>query len=114
MPSKATEINETVNAPEQLEATTEPLNTSQVHSEGTQDAEAQAKQYIYFKESSGNQYAINKSSGACGLGQALPCSKLPCELSDYNCQDVWFTNYMKNRYGSWTNAMQFHKVNGWW
>lgn len=72
------------------------------------------KEYIYCKESRGNPAAINQSSGACGIGQAYPCSKMNCSLSDYNCQDKFFTDYMLNRYGSWTNAEQFHRANKWW
>lgn len=77
-------------------------------------SEQEAKQYIYYKESTNNQYAINKNSGACGLGQALPCSKMGCDLSDYQCQDNWFTNYCLQRYGSWAAAMNWHKQNNWW
>lgn len=53
---------------------------------------------------------------ACGIGQALPCGKLTsaCNLSDYNCQDEWFTNYAINRYGSWSNAKVFWLNNKWW
>lgn len=69
--------------------------------------EAEAKAFIYFKESTNNPKAINASSGACGLGQALPCSKLPCSLDDRACQDEWFTNYMKGRYGSWSAAKAY-------
>lgn len=78
------------------------------------NSEQESKQFIYFKESSNNQYAINKESGACGLGQALPCSKMNCKLSDYVCQDNWFTNYMVNRYGTWNKAKQFWINNNWW
>lgn len=74
----------------------------------------QAKAFIYSHESGNNPGAINEGSGACGLGQALPCSKLPCSLSDYACQDAWFTNYMLQRYGSWANAVSFWQANRWW
>lgn len=73
-----------------------------------------AKLFIYSHESGNNPGAINRSSGACGLGQALPCSKMPCSLSDYACQDVFFTGYMQQRYGSWDNAMAFWQLRGWW
>lgn len=74
-----------------------------------------AKMFIYARESGNNPGAINASSGACGLGQALPCSKLPCSLSDYVCQDNWFTNnYMIPRYGSWDNAKAFWLSHSWW
>jgi len=73
------------------------------------------KMFIYFKESGNNPNSINESSGACGLGQALPCSKMPCSLGDYACQDNWFTNnYMIPRYGTWENAKTFWLNHGWW
>ncbi len=74
----------------------------------------EAKAFIYQKESGNRTDAINPGSGACGLGQALPCSKLPCSLSDYACQDAWFTNYAMQRYGSWENARAFWQANKWW
>lgn len=73
-----------------------------------------AKMFIYMKESGNRTNAINASSGACGLGQALPCSKMPCSLSDYACQDAFFTKYMQNRYGSWENAKAFWLAHRWW
>lgn len=73
-----------------------------------------AKAFIYQHESGNRTDAINPSSGACGLGQALPCSKMPCSLSDYACQDNFFTNYMKSRYGTWENAVAFWKSHKWW
>lgn len=38
--------------------------------------------YIVSRESSWNPLAVNKSSGACSLVQALPCSKLGANWSD--------------------------------
>lgn len=71
------------------------------------DPEQEAKAFIYQKESSNRTDAINPTSGACGIGQAWPCSKLPCTLQDYTCQDEYFTAYMQNRYGSWQAAKAF-------
>lgn len=73
-----------------------------------------AKACIYQKESGNNPGAINKSSGACGLGQAWPCSKMKCSLTDYACQDAYFTNYAVNRYGSWGKAWAFWQQKHWW
>ena len=73
-----------------------------------------AKSCVYFHESGGRTDAINASSGACGLGQALPCNKLPCSLSDYACQDSFFTRYALTRYGSWENACAYWQKNHWW
>jgi hypothetical protein len=72
-----------------------------------------AVEYIGFKESSWNPTAIN-SIGACGLFQALPCSKLKCELSNVDCQVRWATKYATTRYGSWHQAYAFWKANNWW
>lgn len=82
-----------------------------------------SKSFIYHHESGNNPGAI-ASNGACGLGQALPCSKLPCSLSDYACQDKWFTSYMLSRYGTWEHAVEMWKSRasyysgdwhgGWW
>lgn len=77
-------------------------------------APSDAKMFIYMKESGNNPNAINKSSGACGLAQALPCSKMNCALGDYACQDAWATRYMQSRYGTWENAKAFWLANHWW
>jgi len=76
--------------------------------------EYSAKMFIYYRESKNNPSSVNQSSGACGLGQALPCSKMPCSLSDYACQDKFFTGYMQNRYGTWEKAKAFWLSNNWW
>jgi len=73
-----------------------------------------AKAYIYDHESGNNPGAINAGSGACGLGQALPCSKMGCGLADYACQDAYFDNYAIQRYGSWSAAAAFWQVHRWW
>ena len=75
-----------------------------------------AKSCIYQKESGNNPSSINRSSGACGLGQAWPCSKLrlSCSLTDYECQDAFFTKYAVDRYGSWDNAWSFWQLHNWW
>ena len=48
--------------------------------------------------------AINPSSGACGIPQSLPCSKMGCSLNDPVCQLRWMSQYISARYGSWANA----------
>lgn len=84
-----------------------------------------AKMFIYQHESDNVPCKINggaidcnydKNELACGLGQALPCSKLTdvCKLSDYACQDAFFTDYMKGRYGTWENAKSFWVAHRWW
>jgi len=69
---------------------------------------------LIAKESGFNPLAINKTSGACGLVQALPCQKLPCELKDIKCQLNWQKGYIAQRYGTIENAYKFHTVNNWY
>lgn len=69
--------------------------------------------YIISHESSGNPFAVN-SIGACGLFQALPCSKLGCDLANIQCQIDWGRNYAISRYGSTYAAYVFWVNNHWW
>ncbi|MEV4667245.1 transglycosylase SLT domain-containing protein [Microbacterium sp. LWO12-1.2] len=70
--------------------------------------------YIVSRESGWNPNATNSSSGACGLVQALPCSKVPG--NGYNPVDNlrWATGYAVGRYGSWAGAYSFWINNHWW
>lgn len=70
------------------------------------NSQIDAKMFIYQHESGNDPTRVN-GIGACGLGQALPCSKMHCALNDYGCQDEFFTNYMRTRYGTWENAKAF-------
>lgn len=67
-------------------------------------------------ESSFNPSAINPTSGACGLPQASPCSKMDCPL-DYEgveCQLDWIENYVLERYGSIEKALYHHDIVNWY
>lgn len=59
------------------------------------------------KESGWNPRAINRSSGACGLAQALPCSKLGANWADPVHALKWQYDYVKSRYGSYARAKAF-------
>lgn len=58
-------------------------------------------------ESGWNPYSVNSSSGACGIGQALPCSKMSCEKWDYECQVNWTADYVEDRYENPIKALAF-------
>lgn len=63
------------------------------------------------REASFNPHVIN-SIGACGLPQALPCSKMKCELTDIKCQLDWQKEYVSDRYGTITKALDHsYKLN---
>ena len=68
---------------------------------------------LIFRESGFHNMSVN-SIGACGLGQALPCSKMACELSDVPCQLEWVKNYVVRRYGTIEEALAFHDQKGWY
>lgn len=73
--------------------------------------------YILDHESGSNPYAINPNSGACGIPQALPCSKLLSvigSLDNISGQLDWMVSYIADRYGTPTKAMQFHQLNHWY
>lgn len=70
------------------------------------------------RESSWNPMAENKSSGAYGLFQALPASKMASEGNDYRTnyktQIKWGCKYIKNRYGTPTKAWNFWQQHHWY
>ena len=70
--------------------------------------------FMVQKESSWNPNAVNLSSGACGLAQALPCSKIPGQWNDPVNALNWMNNYVNGRYGGWANAYSFWQVNRWY
>lgn len=70
--------------------------------------------YIVSKESGWNPNATNRSSGACGLVQALPCSKVPGNGYDPVDNLRWANGYATGRYGSWAGAYNFWTRNHWW
>ena len=67
---------------------------------------------LIARESHCNPMALNASSGACGIPQALPCSKLG--TNDPVAQIKWMQGYVFARYGSWANALAFHYANNWY
>lgn len=70
--------------------------------------------YIVSKESGWNPNARNRSSGACGLAQALPCSKVGPNWNDPVVSLKWQYNYVKSRYGGYQGAYNFWLRNRWY
>ncbi|WP_344527512.1 transglycosylase SLT domain-containing protein [Streptomyces albiaxialis] len=73
---------------------------------------------IVDHESSWNYRATNASSGAYGLVQALPGSKMASAGADWRTnpatQIKWGLNYMNDRYGSPCGAWDFWQANNWY
>ncbi|MFE5617478.1 transglycosylase SLT domain-containing protein [Streptomyces sp. NPDC056524] len=105
------------------------LGTTASASAAPGDAKAIAKQIvpasqfasfskIVEHESGWNPSATNSSSGAYGLVQALPASKMSSAGSDWKTnpatQIKWGLDYMNDRYGSPNGAWAFWQANGWY
>jgi hypothetical protein len=81
-----------------------------------------ALQTLWTKESSWNNHANNSSSGAYGIPQALPYTKMPKAAwpesaggtSDATAQIQWGLSYIKGRYGNPSKALAFHLQNNWY
>ncbi|MCX4663593.1 lytic transglycosylase domain-containing protein [Streptomyces uncialis] len=73
---------------------------------------------IITRESNWDVTAQNSSSGAYGLVQALPGTKMATHGSDWRTnpetQIKWGLDYMEDRYGSPVGAWNFWKSNGWY
>lgn len=111
-------------APKQAEPTPPPV---QPHSDkhdlmraaGIPEKDWSATDYIVSHESSWRHTRWNmQGSGAYGLCQALPASKMASAGEDYMTNPVtqlkWCHQYAQNRYGGWSGALAFWQTNQWW
>jgi hypothetical protein len=73
---------------------------------------------IVTRESSWDVFAINPSSGAYGIGQALPPEKMASHGADWRFNPLtqirWTYDYMNERYGSPDNAWEFWQEHHWY
>jgi uncharacterized protein YabE (DUF348 family) len=74
--------------------------------------------YVVSKESQWRPGVANSYSGAYGLCQALPASKMSSAGADYLTNPItqlkWCSGYAEGRYGSWAGAYESWQVQGWW
>jgi hypothetical protein len=73
---------------------------------------------IISQESGWNVSATNKSSGAYGIPQALPGSKMASAGADWQTnpatQIKWALGYVQSRYGTPCQAWSFKLAHGWY
>jgi hypothetical protein len=73
---------------------------------------------LWNKESHWNERSRNASSGAYGIPQALPASKMSVYGADYLTNPVpqikWGLNYIKGRYKTPCGAWSFWQSHGWY
>lgn len=73
---------------------------------------------IFTRESHWNPLDLNRNSGAYGIPQALPGSKMAWAGADWRTNPVtqvkWGIHYVDGRYGSACGAWAFWQRNGWY
>lgn len=73
---------------------------------------------LWNRESGWNHYAYNASSGAGGIPQALPASKMASAGADwatnYETQINWGLGYISDRYGTPCAAWAHSEANNWY
>lgn len=91
---------------------------SQLGSYGWAADQMQCLVTLWTKESDWKTTATNPSSGAYGVVQSLPAEKMASAGADYRTnfrtQINWGLNYVKERYGSPCDALNFHYANNWY
>ena len=89
-----------------------------VYDYGWTDADFNALVNLWNRESGWQVSNRNRSSGAYGIPQALPASKMASAGSDYltnyKTQINWGLSYIKSRYGSPSKAWSAFKSKGWY
>ncbi len=87
-------------------------------SAGISSSDSTYVDFIITKESEWNYLATNAYSGAYGLCQALPGSKMSSSGSDWatnpETQISWCNSYAQSRYGSWQAAYEFWLEHDYW
>lgn len=90
----------------------------EVINNGWSEEDYQALVNLWNRESGWNYKAVNKRSGACGIPQAYPCSKMKSAGADYRTnyktQIKWGLTYIRQRYGSPSKAWNYFKRKGWY
>ena len=85
---------------------------------GVPDSWMSSMVWLINAESGWNPHARNGSSGAYGIPQSLPASKLASAGKDWRDNPItqikWMVNYIKGRYGTAMAAESFHKRVGWY
>jgi hypothetical protein len=75
---------------------------------------------LVMRESGWDPTAVNPSSGAAGLAQALPPSKYPPGAWPYTGKSSavkqlqWMISYISGRYGTPAGAIDFHNAHNWY
>lgn len=73
---------------------------------------------LVWRESGYNVTSVNGISGACGIGQALPCSKMAvygkAYRTDPKIQLTFMIDYISGRYITPSSALSFHDTHNYY
>lgn len=85
---------------------------------GVSEAELSIALDLIYRESGCRVNATNASSGAYGIPQALPGSKMAAYGADWETNPVtqirWMISYVNGRYGGWSQAANWWYSHGWY
>ncbi|BDZ31228.1 tape measure protein [Lactiplantibacillus brownii] len=85
---------------------------------GFSSSEYAAANKIISQESGWNPRAVNPSSGAYGIPQSLPASKMASAGSDWRTNPItqlkWMKSYVDGRYGGTNQALAYRNRVGWY
>ena len=85
---------------------------------GIAEKDMETAYWIIFKESKCRYNATNASSGAYGIPQALPGTKMASAGSDWKTNPVtqirWMISYVNGRYGGWEGAKAWWLSHNWY
>lgn len=99
-------------------ASAQAVAQAMMSSYGWNDSEFQCLVNLWERESNWNYQAQNPSSGAYGIPQALPGSKMGTVASDWATNPVtqitWGLQYIQGRYGSPCSAWAHSNSVGWY
>lgn len=89
-----------------------------VAAKGWSSSEFQCLEILWQRESGWNHLAMNPSSGAYGIPQSLPGSKMASHGADWRTnpatQIAWGLDYIQGRYGTPCNALNHSYARGWY
>ncbi len=98
--------------------TAQAIAASMVAARGWSTSEYNCLYALWAKESGWNVYAHNKSSGAYGIPQSLPGSKMATAGADWatnpKTQITWGLGYISARYGTPCGAWAHSQRVGWY
>ncbi len=105
-------------APVNDPAAAQAYAASLLSSFGWGPGEMDSLRILWTRESNWTTTATNVSSGAYGIVQSLPGTKMATEGADwqtnFRTQIRWGLKYIQERYGSPSAALAFHYANNWY